>query len=165
MSAASRAPRRLFTLAIALVAALAPSAPGALAAESTATYVVQLAEPPLASYRGGTEGIPATSPDVTGQPLRPDSTAAQRYRSHLAGQQEAAVDRLDGDAPTVLYSYRTAFAGFAARLTSEEARELRASPEVARVWRDERRQLTQTEPGADVAAALGGVNGDPAAYL
>ena len=64
----------------------------------------------------------------------------QAYRSFLADRQAAVLGRLGSAAPKPTYSYRMAFAGFAADLTSDQARTLRRAPGVARVWRDAVRQ-------------------------
>ena len=144
MSAVARACRRRLVAFVAVALALAVALPVAAArrAPAKASYVVQLTAPPVASYRGGTQGIPATSPRRTGRRLDNRSQAVRAYRAFLAGRQRAALARLGADQPRVTYSYRTAFAGFAAQLTAEQVTKLRKAPEVARVSKDARWKTT-----------------------
>src|SRR4051794_2708406 len=144
--------------------------PAAHAAAPTQTYIVQLKAAPLASYTGGTRGLRATSPRVTGQrKLNVRSASALAYRSYLASRQDAALARVRVAAPKLDYSYRVAFAGFAAELTHAQAAALRQAPEVARIFNDAKAKLTAGDPGtaADQFAALDGPSGfgDTAAYL
>jgi subtilisin family serine protease len=134
-------------------------APAASAAERHG-YIVQLKVAPVSSYTGGTKGIPATSPLATGKRVSRSDAAVKEYRSFLADRQAALLAKVGSPKPT--YSYRMAFAGFAADLTAEEADTLKHSPQVARVWRDALAQ-PQTNPTPD--DLLGGHNGDGAAYL
>src|SRR3954447_13955416 len=106
---------RTFWRGLALAGAVSALAPAAASAKS---YIVQLKAPPLASYTGGTKGIRATSPKVTGAlKLSTTSTAAKQYTSYLEGRRAAAPARVPGEAPQPVYRYRTAFSGFAADLT------------------------------------------------
>src|SRR5206468_7047194 len=103
-----------------VMAAIAAAAvlPAAASGAATKTYIVQLKAAPLASYTGGKRGLAATSPKVTGgRKLDTTTTAARSYSSYLAGREQAALARVRGAAPAVDYSYRAAFAGFAAELT------------------------------------------------
>src|SRR5437763_3035896 len=112
--------------------------PAAASAAGTRTYIVQLKAAPLASYTGGKRGLSATSPKVTGRrKLDTTTSAAKTYTSYLAGRERAALAHAPGSA-TVDYSYRVAFAGFAAQMTQAQAAAVRQAPEVARVWRDAR---------------------------
>jgi len=79
-------------------------APGV--ARAADPYIVQLQDEPLASYTGGTKGIPGTSPQVTGRKLKTDSANGLDYRSYLAGRQKAVLDRLPGAKPDVVDNYR-----------------------------------------------------------
>ena len=137
-------------------------APAASAAERHG-YVVQFKAAPVASYTGGTHGIPATSPKATGQRLSRSSNAVKQYRSYLADRQQAVLSRLGANAPTPTYSYRMAFAGFAADLTADQVKALRRAPGVARVWRDALAHPQTTSNTPD--DRLGGFTGDGASYL
>src|SRR4051812_25392665 len=144
--------------------------PTAHAAAPTNTYIVQLKAAPIASYTGGTRGLRATSPLVTGQrKLNVRSASALAYRSFLAGRQDAALAHVRGAAPKVDYSYRVAFAGFSAELTHAQAATLRNAPEVARVFKDAKFKETAVNPNDATAVdtELQGPSGfgDTAAYL
>ena len=114
---------RLVRFAIALTA-IGLALPAAAAAAGTDTYIVQLKDKPLASYTGGKQGIPATSPKVTHNKLKPDSAPGLDYRAYLASRQKAVLNRVAGATPAVVRSYRFAFAGFAAKLTADQAARL-----------------------------------------
>src|SRR4051812_38568570 len=138
--------------------AVALALPAAARAADTDTYIVQLADAPLATYAGGVKGIAGTSPQVTGRKLKADSAPGLDYRSFLASRQRAALDRVPG--AQVVYSYRYAFSGFAAELTSAQARELAKAPDVVSVERSELDHLME-----DPDARLGGPFGEGPAYL
>jgi subtilisin family serine protease len=150
--------RRLATALLIAVAALV--LPAGAGAAGSAKYIVTLEAKPLASYAGGVRGIPATSPERTGQRLSTTSAAARSYRAYLDGRQVRAISRL-GRSPNVLASYRTTLAGFAAVLSPAEAAELRRAPEVLMVEKD---RLWQPQSHAD-DDLLGGRFGDGASYL
>src|SRR3954469_14430281 len=96
------------------------------AVASANTHIVQLKPPPLASYTGGTKGLSATSPLKTGAArLNTTSTAAKASTSYLDDRQDAALARVPGKDPNVIYDYRTAFSGFAAELTASQVAALR----------------------------------------
>jgi subtilisin family serine protease len=134
--------------------------PAASRAADADTYIVQLTADPLATYDGGTKGIPGTSPDVTGRKLKADSAPGLDYRAFLAARQQAALDRVPG--ARVVHSYRYAFAGFAAELTSDEAQTLEKAPGVVSVQRSELEHVMEDE---DPDARLGGPFGEGPAYL
>jgi len=163
--------RQRGALALTIAAAVAgATAAQALAATAPAesAYIVELKAPPVASYKGGRDGMAATSPSVTGQ-RRVDSrsAAARRYRSYLDDRQHAALARVPGTTPVVRYAYRTAFSGFAAQLTPAQVAELRKAPEVAHVYPDRKRKIQDVDPSDpdSTEAALDGTIGDSAGYL
>ena len=153
---------RLVRSAIA-VTAIGLALPAAAAAAGTDTYIVQLKDAPLASYTGGTKGIPATSPKVTGNKVKVDSAPGLDYSSYLAGRQKAVLNRLPGAKPDVVESYRVALAGFSAKLTEDQAKRIEKDAGVARVWKDTLLQPMQAADDPDTR--LGGFNGDGASYL
>jgi hypothetical protein len=151
---------RLVRCALAASAALLAAPAAASAAD---TYIVQLKAAPLASYTGGTQGIPGTSPLVTGRKLKADSANGLDYRSFLAGKQKAVLDRAPGATPDVVQSYRFAFAGFSAEMTKAQADALEKDSSVAHVWKATLEHPTQAAGSPD--QALGGFHGDGASYL
>ncbi len=70
---------------------------------------------------------------------------------------------MPGSAPDVVESYRFAFAGFSAQMTSAQADALKKDPSVANVWKDTLQQPTAA--AGDPDTALGGFHGDGASYL
>jgi subtilisin family serine protease len=135
-------------LAVAFATTLASAQAGAAA--STDRFIVQLADPPLASYRGGILGLAATSPAATGTvKLDPTSAASKAYVDYLAGKQSAVLTALNtalGRTATPVNTYRYAYNGFALALTEQEAAVVRNVTGVAKVRKDYVRHL-QTDAG------------------
>jgi putative cell wall-binding protein/subtilisin family serine protease len=104
------------------------------------TYIVQLADAPLASYDGGTNGIPGTKPGV-GEKVDVDSTAADRYTDYLAAQRSEVLQEAGADTEAIVTTYEVALNGFAATLTASQVAELRKSADVLNVWENEIREL------------------------
>jgi subtilisin family serine protease len=105
-------------------------------------YVVRLDAPPLARYQGTAKGFAATAPGAAGAKLDTKSAAARAWTRELDDRQAAV---LAAAAPSVKPSaqYRAALAGFAAKLTDEQAQALRAQPGVAHVTKERFLRLTQ----------------------
>lgn len=77
------------------------------------------------------------------------------YTERLKMRQQAVAQ--DIGAIDVLYNYTHTFNGFAARLSPQQAEQLRQHPDVAGVWADERQELTTTNTPAFLG--LTGANG------
>ncbi|GGO27412.1 S8 family serine peptidase [Micromonospora parathelypteridis] len=92
-------------------------------------YVVELAEEPLTSYAGGVSGLARTRP-AAGSRLDVTSAPSQAYRGHLDAQRKAVVSAAG---VTVNAVYTTAFNGFSAKLTAQQAATLRADKRVRAV--------------------------------
>jgi hypothetical protein len=138
-------------------------ASSAALAQSRATYIVQLAAQPVASYNGTVAGYAATQP-VAGARLNSRSAAAIAYRGYLDAQQSSVTALVSG-APIVA-RYSTVYNGFAARLTATEVQALRASPLVVEVFADEARKVdTLSTPTFLGLTALGGIWSQTAAGL
>ena len=135
-------------LAVALATVLASAQAGA--APTSDRYIVQLTDPPLASYRGGVLGLAATSPTATGAvKLDPTSAASQAYLQYLAGKQSAVLNAAAtvlGRAAAPSFTYRYGYNGFALTLTAQEATLLGKVAGVAKVQKEYTRQL-QTDAG------------------
>ncbi|MBA2696443.1 MAG: S8 family serine peptidase, partial [Actinobacteria bacterium] len=108
--------------------------------EGTKTYIVHLAGDPLASYDGGVQGIPATTPKA-GEKLDVSSSAADRYDSYLASQHRSVRSSAGVGKDSVVADYTVALNGFAAELTAVQAAQLRKSDQVLNVTEDEVYQL------------------------
>jgi len=132
----------------AAAAAPAKPLPDPTHAVGRGVYVVTLAAPPAAAYTGGLEGFPSTRP---GPGHRFDRTraAVADYARRLLTEQQRLLQQV-GD-PTVLYHYTTALNGFAARLSTDQVKQLRGMPRVRLV----ERSTKQTVERADAVGALG----------
>ncbi|MFP5287651.1 MAG: S8 family serine peptidase, partial [Thermoanaerobaculia bacterium] len=131
-----------------LVAALVPFfllAPQAEAGDAPArpprggreVYIVELAGPPLALYRGGVPGLAATPPSSLGErKLDAGSERSLRYVEHLRrrqGEALAAARAKVGREVAALRQYTRVFNGMALELTPEEAGLVSQLPGVRRV--------------------------------
>ncbi len=94
------------------------------------TYIVQLADPPAATYAGGIGGLAATRPGVGGR-LNASSAQVQAYVKYLAAQRAATLSTLGN--PKVLHNYSLSFNGFSAQLTLAQAQALKTSGRVLSV--------------------------------
>jgi subtilisin family serine protease len=108
-------------------------------------YIVRLDVPPLARYHGGAKGFAPTAP-AAGAKLDTKSAAARAWTRELDDRQDAV---LAAAAPSVKPSvrYHAALAGFAAKLTDEQAQALRAQPGVAHVTKERFLRLTEAADG------------------
>ncbi len=148
-------------------------------------YIIQLAEPPVASYRGGINGMKATSPEVVAgtsknlqrgdarRKLRARSPEANAYRSYLQDRQaefRSQVTAVLGFRPKLLRQYRYSLNGMTLRMTQDQALQVAQLPGVKRITRDIKHPiLTDRGPwfiGADklwegaVAGISSGSGGD-----
>ena len=119
---------RLVRSAIA-VTAIGLALPAAAAAAGTDTYIVQLKDEPLASYTGGTQGIPGHQPEghraTSSRPTRPPGSTTAR--TWPAARKRCSTGS-PGATPDVVRSYRFALAGFAAKLTDGQAKRAQEGP-------------------------------------
>ncbi|MEM6640001.1 MAG: S8 family serine peptidase [Pseudomonadota bacterium] len=139
-------------------------------------YIVQLADAPLATYRGGVAGLRATSIDVAlnerGQrdtQLNTRSAAARAYTSYLTRQQSTFLTAARAAAGRDLkaeHNYRNSFNGVAVEMTQSEAIEVAKLGQVVRITRDQEHAL-ETDRGPQFigahtiwdGSAMEGVNG------
>ena len=118
------------------VGALGAALPARTPVVETAVYVLRLQEAPLARYRGGLPGLPATMPQVGAARLDLDAAAASAYRTFLLARQasvEAALAALLNRPVEPHFRYQIAYNGLALRLTPAEAARAAALPGVADV--------------------------------
>ncbi|MDW4907287.1 S8 family serine peptidase [Streptomyces sp. ADMS] len=101
---------------------------------SAGTYLVQLADDPVATYS-------KTAP-APGKRLNTRTEAVRDYVGHLKRQREKVLDEVPGVRP--LYSYQYVINGFAAELTARQANTLARTEGVVSLARNEMRQVTAT---------------------
>lgn len=127
---------------LALVGATAaqanPSPDSSTPTKTAGTYIVQVKGDPVASYDGGVRGYAATRPSK-GESINPKSSDVKRYRGLLEDRRQRVLGEVPDAEP--IYSYDTAFNGFAAELTSAEAAELADMPGVVHIWKNEIHEL------------------------
>lgn len=137
-------------------------------ATDPAIYLIRLTDAPLASYRGGLEGLEATNPAARGErKLDADSAASQAYLQYLRGKQAQFMERVEATLARpveVVYRYLAANNGMAMRLTPDEAARVAALPEVVYVQKDYEQELHTDNgpawigaPGIWSGSATGGV--------
>jgi subtilisin family serine protease len=116
-----------------------------LDAKQEATYLVWMADDPIATYDGGISGYAATRP-ARGEKVNPNSRAYQRYEQYLDGTHDDALDRAGADGAK-MYDYSVVFNGFAAELTAVQAAALAGDPDVLYIFENEKLELqTSTTP-------------------
>ncbi len=125
------------------------------------SYIIRLKDRPLASYRGGIAGLPATSPEATGRrKLDVNAPASRAYLDYLAQRRaeflQAAEQRL-GRPLAVRYVYDVVLNGVSLELTAAEAMAIAELPMVISVRPNIKRQLlTDRGPNWIGASALWG---------
>lgn len=161
--------RNRVALALAMLVLLIPALPGAVSAQAGGErqpYIVRLADPPLASYRGAIPGLAPTNPSALGETrLDPETPAARAYLAHLDTAHQTLIAQTTaalGRTPEVAHRYRYAFNGLAVVVDAAEAETLRTLPGVADVQAPvERHVLTDSGPGWIGAPSLWDGSGGP----
>lgn len=97
-------------------------------------YVVQMAELPVVSYTGGTNGLQATKPNGR-QKIDPLSAAVVQYAAYLDTRHDQSLAAVGGGRK--IYDYHYTFNGFAAELTGAQAAALGTDAAVLRVTKDD----------------------------
>ncbi|MEL7449846.1 MAG: S8 family serine peptidase [Pseudomonadota bacterium] len=121
------------------------------------TYIIRFHDAPLASYRGGVNGLAATSPDVlrlnaksvggasrAPAKLNVKSDASRAYLRYLDErhvQFRGEVARLLGGDRKMTHEYKYAFNGMALKMTQDDAIKVAGMPQVAHIQRNFYRQL------------------------
>lgn len=96
---------------------------------SSAVYIVQMIDAPVAAYTGGIPGLRATAP-AKGKKINSLDNDVVKYVDYLSKRQD---DKLAKVGAQKTYGYAYSFSGFAAKLTSRQAAALRADPAVVQV--------------------------------
>ncbi|MGH8899720.1 MAG: S8 family serine peptidase [Egibacteraceae bacterium] len=141
---------RMFLVALVVLSLTGPPTPrpadARTASQQTvdlATYparrwIVQLADPPLAQYRGTLAGLPATTAQLIGHRLKVVSALSTSYLARLSTQRErltATLGRVARGA-RVERTYEVALNGMAVAMSPEQAAVVRALPGVKAVTPD-----------------------------
>ena len=127
--------------------------------------VVKLDYDSLAAYGGQIEGLPATSPSVTGEALNLRSDAARRYRGFVRDVEQRFLERMqvripDADVGRML---RVTYGGVALTVPANEVAKLLTLPGVVAVQSDRPEQLlTDSSPEFMGAATIYGQLGQTA---
>lgn len=150
---------RRFMVAALLFASVAVAAHG-----QPGRYVIRLADPPLASYRGGITGLAPTNPATLGRvKLDANSPASRAYLDYLSLQQAAfrtSMEQALGRAVQVLFDYRHAYNGMGVVLTPPEAALVAQLPAVKQVKPEFTREIvTDAGPAWIGAPAIWGGTG------
>ena len=130
---------------IALAVCLTAFASLAAAQAARQTYIVQLADAPAATYKGGVPGLAATQP-AQGNKLNVNASNVRAYINFLDSKRNNAIAAVNSAA--VLHRYSVAFNGFSALLTRDEARKLKGVAGVVAVTADEARPMDTTRTPA-----------------
>jgi subtilisin family serine protease len=112
-------------------------------------YIVLLEEAPVAAYRGGITGYPATKP-AAGKKLDRTNANVQKYAGYLNSRHDAVAKTVGA---TRIYDYAYSLNGFAAALTKGQVAKLRATKGVVSVQRD-----TLSHPDTDNTPTFLGLN-------
>jgi len=129
---------KLRPISSAVLMLLATAAAAVHADDERHSYIVQLADKPVATYSGQIAGLAATQP-APGQRLNVDAAAVQNYISYLEGKQAQVLSSVS--AAEITQEYKVVFNGFAANLTDAEVRALKKNSGVANITADSIMQL------------------------
>ncbi|HSK94950.1 MAG TPA: S8 family serine peptidase, partial [Candidatus Angelobacter sp.] len=113
--------------------------------DSTPTLVViKLDYDPVASYAGTISGFTATSPEVTGRPLREGDASVRNYVGEIARIEAAAIAGIRAAVPQaqILRSFRIAYGGLSAIVPANRVEALLGVRGVAAVQQDTLAELT-----------------------
>jgi subtilisin family serine protease len=124
---------KLHSFSVAVLTLLSALAGTATAQEQRRSYIVQLADKPVATYSGEVAGLPATKPP-DGQRLNVDATAVQNYLGYLQTKQASVTAAVSS--ARITHEYKVVFNGFAALLTDAEVRALKKTNGVAQITAD-----------------------------
>lgn len=149
--------------------ALAQSDPDLLARTDAARVpvVIKLDYDSIATYTGGLEGLPATSPGTTGRALTDRIVESSPYAGEIADIEAEITDAITDAVPeaTIGQSFRVVYGGVAAIVPANRAKDLLAVPGVVAVQADTLNQpLTDSSTEfIDAPAVWDELGGEPTA--
>ncbi|TRV76902.1 S8 family serine peptidase [Streptomyces sp. 130] len=117
----------------------------------TGTYLVTLADQPLATYDGGVDGLSATKPAQGGK-LDVTSAAAKRYRTHLTDEQTHVAKKVGA---TVRQHYAVTTNTFSARLDARQLLRLARTEGVVHIAPDRFHHATDDRNSTDFLGLSG----------
>lgn len=128
-------------------------------AKDPATYIIQLVDASVASYRGGITGLAATNASVNGTvKLDVNTPESQAYAQYLEAQQANFINAMAATVGAgnvkVRFQYKFAFNGLAVVMYPEDAAQVAKMPGVSMVKRETVYKLT-----TDVSPEFIGVDG------
>jgi hypothetical protein len=123
-----------------------PTGPDPTRATGAGVYLVTLDRVPAAAYTGGVPGYRATMPRPSAERFDRSRPAVAAYQGLLQREQDRVLEQVGS--PEVLYRYYTALDGFAAALSGDQVKRLRALPGVALVERSTKQAVTRTRTPA-----------------
>ncbi len=127
--------------------------------------VVKLDFDSIATYAGDRDGLDATSPSVTGEPLTADDVASSDYAEAIADEEAAITADIEAAVPAaeIGRSFRVVYGGVSAVVPANQARDLLSVPGVVAVQADPLNQpLTDASPEFVGAPAIWEQVGGPA---
>jgi len=133
-------------------------------------YIVQLADTPVANYRGGVAGLEATHAATRGERrFNPNSAASQAYLAYLEARQAEALSAIGGALGRTVepvFTYKYVYNGFAIRMTPAEAEAVARLAGVVDVQPDVLLQPTTDYGPAWIGAPAiwAGIGGMPGTY-
>ncbi len=133
----------------------APAQPVDLATYPATRWIVQLADPPLAAYTGGIDGLAPTAIEITGaRRLDLANPDVRAYRQHLTANQRSFRQTLAKVAlgHRVDRIYTITVNGLAVKMTAAQAAAVRALPGVRAVTPDIPMQLQMFSTPAQIGA-------------
>jgi hypothetical protein len=128
-----------------------PSAPVPAVVTTPGTYIVTLADAPIAAYDGGVSGIQGTRPS-DGRRVNLDSANAQRYRKHLRQRQDTVAARVG---VTPRSRFEVSLAAFTAKMTAQQAKTLARTSGVVSVTKDVLRKAVDDRNSVDYLGLSG----------
>jgi subtilisin family serine protease len=119
--------------------------------------MVKLDYDALGSYQGNIAGYAATSPQVTGHPLNPNSAASKKYLGYVRGVENKFTSALRSAVPAanVGDTYEGIYGGVALRVPANQVSKLLSLPGVAAVQADTLHKLNVDPVNDDDASFIG----------
>jgi subtilisin family serine protease len=102
------------------------------------SVLVKFDADPAATYKGGIQGLGATSPQVTGRRIRRGEPSVQAYDRFLAGKEQDFGSALSRAVPRarIVHRFRTIFGGVSVVLPRDQVKKLAGLPNVKTIFPD-----------------------------